>query len=538
MSRKAIVALVGAATLVSGGLLLYTVGHVRLANRASAAAPAAQAVWTCPMHPDVREPGPGQCPTCGMELVKEEPNEPPADAIEPTAGVPRAGVQLDTRRRQLLGVRTARAERTDLSREVRAVGLVRYDETRQSDVNLKVDGWVQKLYVASTGAPIRRGQPLLELYSPDLLATQNEYVLALHSRDAMQQSRIADARDQAEQLVQSARARMALWDLSSAQLDALERTRKATATITFRSPVSGFVIEKPAVEGMRVAPGQTLFRVVDLSAVWVEADVFESDAPFVKVGAPATVTVDAAPGLMLRGRAVYVYPFVEEKTRTLKVRFAFPNPQHQLKPGMYADVQLTSSLGSGLTIPADALLDAGQRQLVFVAEGDGYFRPRDVKAGQRVGDRVQILEGLEEGDEVGAGAAFFLDSESQLRAATGSWDHQGERTQAEAAGSGATIVLRTEPNPPRTGENTFEVEVNGADGQPLVDARVKLTLFMPAMPSMNMPAMSSEATLAPAGLGVYRGSALISMAGRWDVTITATRGGQRVVARHTTLVAR
>ena len=198
MSRKAIVALVGAATLVSGVLLLYTVGHVRLANRASAAAPAAQAVWTCPMHPDVREHGPGQCPTCGMELVKEEPNEPPADAIEPTAGVPRAGVQLDTRRRQLLGVRTARAERTDLSREVRAVGLVRYDETRQSDVNLKVDGWVQKLYVASTGAPIRRGQPLLELYSPDLLATQNEYVLALHSRDAMQQSRIADARADAD----------------------------------------------------------------------------------------------------------------------------------------------------------------------------------------------------------------------------------------------------------------------------------------------------------------------------------------------------
>jgi hypothetical protein len=199
---------------------------------------------------------------------------------------------------------------------------------------------------------------------------------------------------------------------------------------------------------------------------------------------------------------------------------------------------LTSSLGSGITIPADALLDAGRRQLVFIAEGDGYFRPRDVKAGQRVGDRVQIVEGLDEGEEVGAGAAFFLDSESQLRAATGGWDERAERPPAGPAASGATIVLRTQPDPPRSGENTFEVEVNGADGQPLVDAQVKLTLFMPAMPSMNMPAMSSEATLAPAGVGVYRGAVLISMAGRWDVTITATRGTQRVVARHTTLVAR
>lgn len=538
MSRHRIVALIAAAALVSGGVLLYALGHLHVGDPASVDVAPAQTIWTCPMHPEIREHEPGKCPKCGMDLVEEKSQEPHADAIDQGGEVPRAGMQLDTRRRQLLGVRTARAERTELSREIRAVGLVRYDETRQTDVNLKVDGWVQKLYVASTGAPVRRGQPLLDLYSPELLATQNEYLLALSSRDAMQQSRIADARDQAEQLVQSARARMALWDLSGQQLDALERTRKASATITFRSPVSGFVIEKPVVEGMRIAPGQTLFKVVDLSTVWVEADVFESDAAFVKLDSPAIVTIDAAPGLSLRGRAVYIYPFVEEKTRTLKVRFAFPNAQQHLKPGMYANVVLTSSLGSGITIPADALLDAGRRQLVFIAEGDGYFRPRDVKAGQRVGDRVQIVEGLDEGEEVGAGAAFFLDSESQLRAATGGWDEQAEPMRTGPDASGATIVLRTTPDPPRTGENTFEVEVTGADGQPLVDAHVKLTLFMPAMPSMNMPAMSSEATLAQMGVGVYRGSALISMAGRWDVTITAARGGQRVVARHTTLVAR
>jgi RND family efflux transporter MFP subunit len=538
MTRKRLVA-VGVAVAISGGALLYTSGYLRIGSAARvAAATPIRASWTCPMHPEVREHGPGKCPKCGMDLVNDTDAARPPSALASADGIARAPVQLDTRRRQLLGVRVARAERSNLSREIRAVGLVTYDETRQADVNLKVDGWVQKLYVAATGARVRRGQPLLDLYSPDLLATQNEYLLALNSRDAMRQSEIADARIQADQLVESARARMALWDLSPRQLDALERTRKASATITFRSPVNGFVIEKPVIEGMRVAPGQTLFKVVDLSTVWVEADVFESDVPFVGIGAPATVTVDAAPGVSLRGRAVYIYPFVEEKTRTLKVRFAFPNPRQQLKPGMYANVEMTSSLEAAVTIPADALIDSGLRQLVFIAEGDGYFRPRDVKAGMRLGDRVQILDGVFEGEQVAGGAAFFLDSESQLRAATGAWDEQPERTPGDTAESGSTVVLRTQPDPPRSGENTFEVEVTGADRQPLVDAQVKLTLSMPAMPSMNMPAMSSEATLAPAGVGVYRGSALIPMPGRWDVTITARRGGQRVVARHTTLVAR
>jgi Cu(I)/Ag(I) efflux system membrane fusion protein len=338
--------------------------------------------------------------------------------------------------------------------------------------------------------------------------------------------------------VESARRRLTLWDLPADVLERLERTCKADATVTFRSPVSGFVIEKPVIEGMRVMAGQTLYRVADLSAVWVEADVFESDAPFVKAGAPATVTLDAWPGESRRGRAVYIYPFVEEQTRTLRVRFAFPNPDLRLKPGMYANVELSSSLGSGLTVPSDAVLDAGREQIVFVAEGDGYFQPRPVKAGRQLDGRVQILEGLRDGEEVATGAAFFLDSESQLRAAAGGWEPQATDPATASAASAIGVTFSTRPDPPRSGANTFEVRLTDAGGTPIDGAQVKVTLYMPPMPSMNMPAMSSEATLPRHAGGVYRGTGDVSMPGRWDVTIAVTRDGHRLATKRTTLVAR
>jgi RND family efflux transporter MFP subunit len=502
-------------------------------------------VWTCPMHPEIRQSAPGKCPKCGMDLEKVDPARPPEPEVEEGSAVetPRGPVELDTRRRQLLGVRTARAERRPIEREIRAVGVVRYDETRLTDVNLKLDGWIKKLHVDYTGQAVRRGQPLLVIYSPDLLATQQEYLLALSTRDAMQGSQVADARVHADRLVESARQRLALWDLPADLIREIETTRQAQADVTFRSPVTGFVIEKPVVEGMRAMAGQTLYKIADLATVWVEADVYESDAPFVKAGAPAIVTLDAWPGEELRGRAIYIYPFVEEKTRTLKVRYAFPNPGLRLKPGMYANVAMTSTLASSITIPRDALLDAGQDQLVFVAEGDGYFQPRKVEAGQPAGDRVQILSGLREGEEVAAGAAFFLDSESQLRGAAGGWEApEGAAGGAPEGVPGtppatADIAFRTTPSPPRTGENTFEVRITDAGGRAVTGAEVKVVLYMPPMPSMNMPAMTSEARLAHAGGGVYRGQGLVSMAGRWDVTVTATRGAERFT-RQTTVVAR
>lgn len=459
----------------------------------------------------------------------------PADV---PAATPRGEITIDPRRQQLIGVKTVAVTRQAVGQAIRAVGVVRYDETKQADVNLKVEGWIRDLYVDYTGQPIQRGQRLLTIYSPDLLNTQNEYLLALKTRDQVQQSTIPDARERADQLVAAARQRLALWDLSPEALRALDEKRQAQDAVEFRSPVSGYVIEKAAIQGLHVMPGQSLYKVVDLSTVWVEADVYESELTGVRVGEPATVTVDAYPGERFSGRAIYVYPYLDEKTRTNKVRFAFDNRAGRLKPGMYANVELQSRGGAGLVVPTNAVLDSGPEQVVFVAQGDGVFEPRKVKIGRRLGDTTQILEGVKEGEQVATGATFFLDSESQLRAAL-----QGYEASAPSAGStqgvaATQITFRTVPDPPKTGDNQLEATVKDAGGKPIDDAEVSVKFFMPAMPTMNMPAMRSEAKLTPVGAGVYRGSGQVMMAGKWDATVTVMRGGQRLGTKQQPIVAR
>lgn len=491
--------------------------------------------WTCPMHPHVKEHGPGKCPECGMDLV---PVRVENEKVQAPAADPRAEVSIDPRRQQLIGVRTAAVESASLAKMIRTVGLVRYDETRLTDVNLKLEGWIRDLHVDYTGEFVRKGEPLFTLYSPELLTTQQEYLLALKTRDQVSRSQIADAREYADRLVESARRRVELWDLPADQLSALDETRKPQTAVTFRSPATGYVIEKQALQGMHVMPGQTLYKIANLSGVWVEADIYEREMPLVKVGQRATVTLDAYPGETFRGRAIYIYPFVVEQTRTVRVRFEFANRGGRLKPGMYANVTLETPIGRGVTIPSNALLDSGTRQMVFVAEGDGYFEPRDVKVGQRLGDRIQILDGLTEGEAVASGATFFIDSESQLRASV-----QGFEQAPAASGSAALrqrldVIFRSDPDPPRSGDNLFEVTVKDPEGTPIADADVTVVFFMPAMPSMNMPAMKTETKLPPAGNGVYRGRGEVMMAGRWDVTIDVSRKSERLGRKTLTVVAR
>jgi Cu(I)/Ag(I) efflux system membrane fusion protein/cobalt-zinc-cadmium efflux system membrane fusion protein len=465
---------------------------------------------------------------------------PPSSAPEAqTDAPPRGDVTIDPQRQQLIGVRLASVTREPIAGSVRTTGVVRYDETRMADVNVKLDGWIRDLYVDYTGQPIQRGQPLFTLYSPDLLATQNEYLLALKTREQMQTSQVADAREYADRMVEAARQRLALWDLPSEELATLERTRMPREAITFRSPVSGYVLEKTALKGMHVMPGQTLYKVADLSVVWVEADVYEQELAFARVGQAATVTLDAYPGESFLGRAIYIYPFVEENTRTVKVRFQFANRGSRLKPGMFANVEMQGTGGAGLTVPADAVLDSGKQQVVFVAEGDGRFTPRSVKIGRRLGDRTQILEGVKEGEQVAVGANFFLDSESQLRAGLQNYEStQPAGTQPASTGPAPNITFRTTSDPPKTGENVFEVTVKDPMGQPVTDADVSVQLFMPAMPTMNMPAMRNETKLAHVGGGLYRGPGQVMMAGRWDVTVTVAKDGKPLGRKQLALAAR
>ena len=464
---------------------------------------------------------------------------PGAGLPAPAAGAAdsRAEVTLDLRRQQLIGVRTATVKREAFDKTIRTVGIVKYDETRLADVNLKIEGWIRDLFVESPGQAVRRGQALFTLYSPELLATQQEYLLALETREQMQPSQVSDAREYADRLVQAARQRLALWDLSPQQIRALETTRQPHTAMTFRSPVSGVVIEKPALQGMHIMPGQSLYKIADVSVVWVEADVYEAEIALIKPGQRAAVTLDAYPGERLFGRTVFIYPYVAENTRSVKVRFAFDNSRGRLKPGMFANVELHAPMGVGLVVPADAVLDSGTRQLVFVAEGDGYFQPRDVKVGQRLGETVQILQGLKEGERVAAGAAFFLDSESQLRASVQGFEPAPNIATGEAR-QRLDITFTSQPDPARVGDNTFEVTVKGPDGQPVADAEVSIVFFMAAMPSMSMPAMKNETKLAPAGNGAYRGAGQVMTAGRWDVTVVVSRGGQRLGTRQIGVVAR
>jgi len=432
--------------------------------------------------------------------------------------------------------------RSTSAQTIRATGVVGYDESRLTDVNLKVEGWIRDLFVDVTGQPVTKGQPLFTLYSPEILSTESEYLLAVKTRDQMQESQLAEARQRADALVTSARRRLALWDLSPQDLQALEQGRQPQPVVTFRSPASGVVLDKQALKGSHVMPGQTLYRIADLSVVWVEAAVSESDLSLVRVGGSATVSFDAYPGEFLTGRVLYVYPYIDPQTRTNKVRYVFANRGGRLKPGMFATIEVHAPGTSGLSVPSDAVLDTGPEQIVFVAHGDGYFQPRRVRIGRRFGGQTLILEGLKAGDHVAAGATFLLDSESQLRA--GVQDYGASDSGAAGAATSATgraqlaITLKTQPDPPKAGDNQFEVTLADTTGQPIADAQVSLQLSMPAMPTMNMPAMRSEVKLQPAGGGVYRGTGEILTAGRWDVTVAIDRSGQRAGAKALVLVAR
>jgi RND family efflux transporter MFP subunit len=477
--------------------------------------------------------------TTGQPPMADMPaGQPPLDTAKPTTTA-RGDVTIDPRRQQLIGVRTAPVTREAMQHALRTVGVVRYDETSLADVNLRLEGWIRDLYVDYTGQPIQKGQPILTLYSPDLLATQQEYLLALKTRDQMQTSVIADARQRADQLVASARQRLVLWNLPEEEIRALEEKRQAPDVVTFRSPVSGFVIEKTALQGMHVMPGQTLYKVANLSTVWVEADVYEQEMALARVGQRAKVTLDAYPGDSFDGRAIYIYPFVQENTRTVKVRFQFANRGGRLKPGMYANVEIQGREAMGLTVPANALLDSGTDKVVFVAQGDGYFTPRTVKVGRNLGDRIEILDGVKEGEQVATGATFFLDSESQLRAGLQNYETPTAAQGGPPAGESALdISFRTQPDPPKTGESVFEVAVKDAKGQPVTDADVSVQLFMPAMPTMNMPAMRNETKLPHVDGGVYRGSGQVMMAGRWDVTVIVAKGGQQLGRKQLAVAAR
>ncbi len=469
------IAVAAAVALGAGALAYFKVPafhallHPRDAGGGKAGSAAKAAVrYTCGMHPFIVSDKPGTCPICGMTLTKVEGAAPTAAAgsgagpgtapkgerkilfyrnpmnpavtspvpMKDEMGMDYVPVYEDEAARQgaaaiegyatvnvgaeglkLAGVQTAPAVRERISRSVRAAGNVVPDETRIRRVQTKIEGWVEKLHVTFTGQIVAKGQPLMDIYSPDLVAGQREYLLALEMQNRLKENPYPEEREMAAELVRSSRRRLELFDVPRGAIDELERTRTPRRTVTLNAPVSGYVTTKDVFEGMRVMPGMELFTVTDLSRIWIDADLYEYEARAVRPGQPATLASAYDPALRLKGRVAYVYPTLSPESRTLKVRFEFPNPGLRLKPQMYADVFLDLESATGVVIPDSALIDTGVRQIAFVDIGGGSLEPREVKVGIRGDGKAQVLSGVREGERVAVRANFLLDSESRLKAA-------------------------------------------------------------------------------------------------------------------------
>lgn len=369
-------------------------------------------LYVCPMHPQVTSHEPGNCPICKMRLVKQTPAapEPSNDEL--------ATVEIDLARQQLLGVQTQPVESGQLGGALRTVGRVSVDETRVRRVNVKVAGYVEHVYVDFVGKPVKKGQPLFSLYSPDILAAENELLAALRSSSAP--------------LVAAAKKKLELWDVPDTELQRLEREGTPSRTITLASPASGVVTKKEVVEGARLEVGAMPYEVTDLSTVWVLAEIYETELRFVTPGLAAHLELTSLPGRGVDGTVLFVDPVLDPKTRTAKARLAFPNPKGELKPEMFGEVRLERAARTVLRAPSDALVRTGQEDVVFVALGGGRFEPRRVTVGEEGRDFVEVLEGLHEGERVVSRGTFLVDSESRLRASL-----LRSTQNATPAGSGA-----------------------------------------------------------------------------------------------------
>jgi Cu(I)/Ag(I) efflux system membrane fusion protein len=359
---------------------------------------------------------PGSMPGMpGMEPQGQPEKKPEEAPAETAAEAPM--VEISPEKQQLIGVKIATVSMRPLRKVIRTVGRIEYDERRLRTVNTKVEGWIDKLYIDYTGRYVQKGEPMAELYSPELLATQEEYLSILKWRKEKSTTAGTGAMisGDAEALVEAAKKRLQRYDISEAQIRELEQTGKARRTLVIYSPTNGYVVQKMALQGMKVMPGEKLFDVADLSTVWVIADIYEYELPFIKVGENAAITLSYLPGKQLSSKIDYVYPALSGETRTARVRFSIPNPDGRLKPQMYTTAEVKISLGSKLAIPDDAVIDTGTRQIVYVDKGEGYFEPREVMLGLRAEGYREVLMGLKAGEKVAASATFLIDSESQLK---------------------------------------------------------------------------------------------------------------------------
>lgn len=515
-------------------------------------------------------------------MTPMDTKERPMQDTPGMSAAPSGAVAIPAVARQLIGVRSAPVTYASLGQEIRAVGTVGYDERGLTQVTVKTSGWVREVFVDSIGRPVRKGERLFTLYSPDILATQDEYLLAVRTQGQLAASPLAEVKANAGSLVDSSRERLRLWDVTGLQIAMLERRGTAEPVLTVYAPASGIVLKREALPGKYVEPGTTLYEVADLSTIWISADIYESEVAAVRLNQPASVTFAAYPGTTFRGNVSYIYPSLNIDTRTVRVRVELPNPGLKLKPGMYGTVNVQTETVKTLVVPKEAVLETGLRQLVFMDRGQGRYEPASVKLGRRSQDDVEVLEGLKEGDRIVTSANFLLDAESKLTSASsmqammgrigmGDWQMRGayegkmegmegmegmqgmkgmERMPGMEMGdmkgmpgmkgmepepaivvaetrqvSGLGLSLSTVPEKPKAGEVLFKLKLTDQAGNPVTRAQV---FFLYTMP---MPGMTDSKVIARHTKdGLYEGTVRFGMGGTWVVTVNVTVSGRPPIA--------
>ncbi|MEW5975832.1 MAG: efflux RND transporter periplasmic adaptor subunit [Acidobacteriota bacterium] len=553
--RKGWVGLILLTIVILGGLYLWNRQRNASGIDQETGEHAQNEIYYCPMHPSYKSDRPDNCPVCSMKLVKMElapgaqgmPGHQHASSEMGSGSMTTSGADspagnsifISPQRQQMIGVQTAAVDAVPLTKEIRALGKVAYDETKVTHIHTKVTGYVEEVFVDFLGKLVQQGDPLFTIYSPDLVSTQEEYLLALRSSKILKDSSFSWVSTGSQNLLEAARQRLRLWDIRDEEIERLEREGKARRTLTIFSPVSGLVTHRAAFHhGRYVSPEMDLYTLVDLSTVWILGDLYEYELPYVKNGQQVEIELPYTPATRpLRGKVTYLYPYLDPKTRTAQVRMEFPNPGFQLKPDMFVNLKLKVSLGPRLAVPEDAVLDTGTEQYVFVDKGEGYLEPRPVKVSGEAMGYVAIESGLSAGERVVTAANFILDSESRLKGAFANMGKPEENRLSGGAGPAHTLAVEIlEPKVAKVGRNFIRLTVRDAAGVPVSDADVDVSLFMPQMGSMA--AMSSEAQLRPMKAGEYQGVIDLPMAWTWQTTVSVKKDGKSVGSVQTTLTAR
>jgi RND family efflux transporter MFP subunit len=457
----------------------------------------------------------------------------------PGAAPALATIQLSPQRLQEIGVTTATVQRKNINDTLTVPGNVTMDEERLSYVQVRFPGWIQQVFANATYQYVRKGERLFTIYSPDLVSSQQEYLLARKNQNTFAPNAQDMAAQESGWMMRAAQERLRQFDVSQQAITDLEQTGKVQHDIAITSPASGYIIDRTALPNAYVQPDTKLYTIADLSTVWVYANVFQNDVGRLKPGNAAQVTVDAYPGRHFNGRIDQILPDVDPTTRTVRVRLVFRNPGVELKPGMYVNVAISVPLGQQLFIPASAVLQSGSQAIAFLDHGNGVLEPRIIQLGLQLDDSVIVLNGLKPGDQVVSSANFLVDSESQLQAAMGAFSPLPQQAAGTTTAPSAQVQidLSTQPSSPHKGNNIIHVKLTGPDGKPTTGAQVSVTFAIPAMPAMGMASQHAAATLADKGNGDYEGSVQLPSGGTWATTVTVQRNGQTIATKQLNLAA-